>query len=83
MRTRYKGIPESVKRTVYLRAGGHCEGILEDGTRCQNRGTWPGLAYAHIKHRKMGGSRLLDYPENIKLLCHSCHVKFDREKVRV
>ena len=81
---RYRGIPADVKRRVYERAGGTCEGPVvrigemdrydaERTGKCGNVGN----QLAHINHRKMGGSRVLDTDDNLLLLCIECHDRFD------
>jgi len=29
----------------------------------------------HIENRQMGGSKLMDIPDNLQALCRSCHLK--------
>tara|TARA_Y100001938_G_scaffold28047_1_gene37744 strand:- start:403 stop:717 length:315 start_codon:yes stop_codon:yes gene_type:complete len=43
---------------------------------CKN---WVGTNVHHIKRRKSGGSKCLDYEENLAALCSSCHKKADQK----
>lgn len=70
-----KPISVSPKTREFLiqRSGNLCE-------ICRRASDWRGLQPAHIKHRKMGGSRkkeIVDDPTNIMFLCSDCHDKLD------
>jgi len=53
----------------YLDAFGYDEAFRVPCEVCQRDAT----DFHHIKNRGMGGSKLLDGPENIAALCRSCH----------
>ncbi len=77
--------PKSVYKKVCLRSGGtwvdsrniciggHCE------ICCNRRMDWRGLSFAHLGHRKMGGttSKTIHSAENIKRMCYVCHDLLD------
>ncbi len=85
-KARYRGVPLSARKIVWERCSGMCEGPV---VRVGNGYDIPYLAArvgvcgkpatdpAHVNHRKMGGSRLLDVPENLVALCRECHDRFD------
>jgi 5-methylcytosine-specific restriction endonuclease McrA len=82
--SRYRGVPLAVRRAVFDRADGVCEGIvrrfMEDGVYSVERvgvcGS-PAVDVAHIQPKGLGGSRLLDYPGNLLALCRDCHNRMD------
>ena len=60
-------IPLEVREAVWYRDKGKC-------VDCGGFGDWrKWLDMAHYKHRGMGGSRLRDTVENLRLLCPYCH----------
>lgn len=80
-KTRYRGVPPKVRKRIWERCDGICEGPMarvDDETvilhTCQN----PAMELAHLRHRGIGGSRLLDIDANLAYVCKSCHDIFDR-----
>jgi len=85
MNRNYDGVPLLVRAIVYRRAGGICEGpAVRDP---QGRGEYkakftgvcrkPGNDLCHITPKRMGGSLLLDTPENLLYLCREHHRQMD------
>jgi 5-methylcytosine-specific restriction endonuclease McrA len=66
MLVHYRGVPMKIRKQVWSRADGMCE-------KCGR----PAVDLAHIEHRKMGGSRLLDTADNLLALCRECHNLMD------
>lgn len=64
-------LSKEVREFVWKRAGGLCE-------ECRSPGDWRGLQTHHKKPKRMGGSKRLDDPENLELLCADCHVRKHR-----
>jgi 5-methylcytosine-specific restriction endonuclease McrA len=83
---KYRGVPMSVRRAVWERCSGICEGPV---VRVGNGYDIPYLAartgvcgqaavdLAHVNHRKLGGSREWDTEDNLVALCRECHFRFD------
>jgi 5-methylcytosine-specific restriction endonuclease McrA len=77
----YTGVPKKVREAVWERCSGICEGPVEriDGEIViLHTCTKPATELAHLHHRKMGGSRLLDIDTNLVYTCKACHDIFDR-----
>ena len=53
---------------VLNRASGHCED-------CKALPDWRGLVVHHVEHKRMGGSKRLDFLDNLIALCARCHAK--------
>lgn len=60
------GIQVNQRLVKKIRERGVCE-------NCGGKGDFRGLQIHHKKHKKMGGSKLLDTLENLELLCGKCH----------
>jgi hypothetical protein len=59
------------------------------GSACQDCGSKKKLEFAHLKYTGLNGHgrgsykrirNIMDYPDAYRLLCHSCHLKFDRKQ---
>ena len=59
-------VNQKLVKRIKERSGGVCE-------NCGGKGDFRGLQIHHIKHKQMGGSKLLDTIENLELLCGKCH----------
>lgn len=57
------------KRDAFMRAGGHCEGTLPNGSRCGCKLTVGKMTYDHRIPDWMGGEPTL---ENCQVLCSPC-----------
>jgi hypothetical protein len=82
----YDGVPQPIRGFVFRRAGGICEGHhLRKDIGGQFKAEYLGACsdegndIAHINPKRMGGSKLLDTPENLLLLCRKHHRIFDGE----
>tara|TARA_R110000868_G_scaffold141096_2_gene357248 strand:- start:1393 stop:1749 length:357 start_codon:yes stop_codon:yes gene_type:complete len=62
--------PGAVKVAAALRAGGNCEGTLEDGTRCGLKLQTGRFHYDHTVPDGIGGEPTL---ANCAVLCLRCH----------
>lgn len=68
---------------IHIRAQEHCEGILEDGTRCMAENHKPHpvtgknvvLSVAHLDHDPTNSAD----ESNMKAFCQRCHNRWDRE----
>ena len=65
--------PPEVYRAVKERAGGLCEGILEDGARCCSPGDWRGLSFHESPHRSQVARRYQYKESEVFHLCYKCH----------
>ena len=77
----YMGVSPSVRRAVWERCNGICEGpaVRENGEvilqhTCQERAT----QLSHLRGKGMGGSRELDTESNTAYLCLRHHDLLDR-----
>jgi hypothetical protein len=68
--TETKSVPAAKLREAYERAGGHCEYVAEDGTRCTSRVF---LEADHVVMRALGGDH-----DRIRILCRN-HNQFAAE----
>lgn len=59
------------------------------GGKCEDCDTWENLEFAHKEHTKLSGKgrgrkeRYYDikkHPDKYMLVCHVCHVTYDRER---
>lgn len=57
------------KRDGFLRAGGKCEAVLPDGSRCNARLTVGKMIYDHVIPDQMGGEPILS---NLQVICAPC-----------
>jgi hypothetical protein len=64
------------KTELWTRAGGRCERILSDGTRCRNEAHDP----HHMKPRSKGRD---DRIENLIALCRGCHNLVDWKRIKL
>ena len=78
MRAKYRGVPLAVRQDVWYRCDGICEGPVKRVREgCTYRAERIGVCWneavdlAHVNHRKMGGSRLLDSSDNLLALCRT------------
>ena len=83
---------EPVKRLVWIRAAGHCEQCGVDVTRDFRTGStfsWADVAHilpaspkgprSSIAHDGKAAQQHTDDPENLMLLCPSCHTRTDKD----
>jgi 5-methylcytosine-specific restriction endonuclease McrA len=57
-----------------------CEVCLYDFNKNKEGVVKDAVDIHHISARKMGGSKLKDYPENLMALCRSCHIEAENSK---
>lgn len=53
--------------------------LARDGERCIHCGTTEGLVPHHRKNRKMGGSRRLEVPSNVLVVCASLNTLMESD----
>jgi hypothetical protein len=72
---RSRTVPEAIKRQVWMRDGGRCAYISDDGRRCESRDF---LEYDHIVPWALGGES--DTVDNIRLLCRPHNQRLARRR---
>lgn len=71
---RARRIPRWVRKTVWLRDGGRCTYVSEDGLRCGARSF---LQFDHVAPWALGGAS--NDPANVRLLCRSHNLLLARD----